>query len=588
MKFLCVHGVGHQELSTMWQDEWRTAIRSGVERWAPNANIETEFVLYDELFQDARFDAADVAEALWSLSVSGIWHGVGDWLGGRTRDRVARGRFTDTVRWTGGMVAQWVADEELRKNCTERISDKLSDFKPDVIVAHSLGSLITYDALAADKALGAGCKLVTFGSQIGNAAVRQTFGGHLKIPSQLDRWYHLYNQDDNVFTARLPMRGDNLLEIDTDFDDDAPLNHSAIRYLGHPTASSAWQALAARGGRSVERRFSKAIAQSVRTPTKRALLVGINDYPDAESRLEGCVNDCFKVSATLQELGFDAADIRVVLNDRATAAGIHERLHWLLDDAVDGDIRFFFYSGHGAQIPGYGGNGEIDAIDECLVPYDFDWSADTAIVDDWFKELYSQLPYDMRFYVALDCCHSGGMTRGGARRARGLEPPDDIRHRMLRWDKDKKMWVDRSLPLSKRKISNKSDRQEYLGKSGALKRLGSAVSLWSEVSQFGRAKERYGNLGPYTPLMIYACKEEQLSYEYRHGIQSYGAFTYCLTELLSAHGQDGGNLDFDEAIRTVKTKLKDLGYPQEPQVIGPEIRRKENIFSMLTGQFPKP
>jgi hypothetical protein len=271
-----------------------------------------------------------------------------------------------------------------------------------------------------------------------------------------------------------------------------------------------------------------------------------------------------------------------VLDERATTDNIKDRLHWLLDGASKDDIRFFFYSGHGAQLPGYGGKGEIDSIDECLVPYDFAWTPETAIVDDWFYELYSQLPYDMLFYVALDCCHAGGLTRAGARKAKGLEPPDDIRHRQLRWDKAAQMWLPRELPQAKRDLTkSKDDRVAYTGESGAIKRLGSAVSLWSEEETFQKRKKLYGNLGPYTPLLMYACQEKELSYEYRHGVQSYGAFTYCLTQLLKEHGQAQKDITFESAIKSVGKKLADLGYTQTPNIVGPQIRRRESVFSLV-------
>src|SRR5262249_38421489 len=123
-------------------------------------------------------------------------------------------------------------------------------------------------------------------------------------------------------------------------------------------------------------------------PNRRALLVGINDYPDPRNQLEGCVNDVFLISSLLQESTFAPDEIRVVLNERATTSGILERLHWLLDDVKPGDERVLFYSGHGAQIPAYGVRDEPDHLSECLVPYDFDWTPDHAVRDKQFKEFY--------------------------------------------------------------------------------------------------------------------------------------------------------------------------------------------------------
>ena len=44
--------------------------------------------------------------------------------------------------------------------------------------------------------------------------------------------------------------------------------------------------------------------------------------------------------------------------------------------------------------------------------------------------------------IILDCCHAGGMTRG-AGRIRGINPPHDIRHRMMRWDEPSRSWQGR-------------------------------------------------------------------------------------------------------------------------------------------------
>jgi hypothetical protein len=219
-------------------------------------------------------------------------------------------------------------------------------------------------------------------------------------------------------------------------------------------------------------------------PERRALLVGINDYPDPENRLEGCVNDVFLMSSVLQESGFNPENIRVVLNERATAAGILERLEWLLEGAEAGDERVFYYSGHGAQIPGYGVGEKIDHLDECLVAYDFDWSRATSVTDDQFYDLYSQLPYETHFVAVLDCCHAGGMTRDSGLRVRGLTPPDDIRHRMMKWNATEGMWETRALgpaneDAAKWKNKTGADKQAMVGNSGVTRRIGRAVPLRS-------------------------------------------------------------------------------------------------------------
>jgi hypothetical protein len=281
------------------------------------------------------------------------------------------------------------------------------------------------------------------------------------------------------------------------------------------------------------------------------------------------VNDAFLMSSLLQEMGFRPDDIRLVLDERATTQGILERLDWLLDGTRDGDERFFFYSGHGAQIRTYGVGETVDGIDECLVPHDFDWSPEHAIVDDRFFEFYAQLPYGSRFVAVLDCCHSGGMHRDGGPRVRGLAPPDDIRHRALKWNSAFQMWEDRQVPGANRTLD-----ADYAGKTNAKRRLGRAVTLRNlKTRAYDRERERRDHHGPYLPLIYQACQEDQLASEYVHGVTSYGAFTYCLAQTL----RQKGRISFKALCNETGKRLEKLGYDQVPAVLGPEKLLKQPV-----------
>src|SRR3989475_8066760 len=218
------------------------------------------------------------------------------------------------------------------------------------------------------------------------------------------------------------------------------------------------------------------------------------------------------MSSLLQESGFKPEEIRVVLDDRATAANILDRLHWLLDDVGSDEERVLFYSGHGAQIPAYGPHQEVDHLNECLVPYDFDWSPDHAITDKQFVEFYSQLPYESRFVALFDCCHSGGLTREGGLRPRGIDPSDDIRHRALRWNVGLGMWEDRSLRSPNRSPARSRVGRDYLGANGATYRFGRAVPLRGLPNRaYDREGAALGHRGPYLPVILEACREQELS-----------------------------------------------------------------------------
>jgi hypothetical protein len=388
-------------------------------------------------------------------------------------------------------------------------------------------------------------------------------------------WYHLYNERDPVLTAPIRLSDARFRQVNTISDS----GHSPVAtaagpgYLDHPlTQSDVWNTIATNvvsrsmsGARAIKAAMP-APASVQQKPQRRALLIGINNYPNPANRLEGCVNDAFLMSEVLQERGFEPENIRVVLDERATADAIRERLAWLLYRAEDGMERVLFYSGHGAQMPGRNGLEEVDHVDECLVPYDFAWNDQTAITDKDFYRLYSDLPYGARFFAMFDCCHSGGLTRAGSHKVRAIDPPDDIRHRMMRWDSAQQMWQERTLkPINEDFGGTAADRRAYMGDNNATYKLGRAMRL----RRLPRSK--YQSLdknerGPYLPVLMEACDEGQLAYEYRHGVTSYGAFTYSIARTLRSKP----GLTFRELVKAAGDTIAWLGYSdQTPQLIGP-------------------
>ncbi|MGA7980616.1 MAG: caspase family protein [Chromatiaceae bacterium] len=575
MKILCVHGVGHGEADPNLEPSWTEAITQAVARWSPNAQPQLDFLHYDDYFQNAESNLATYAGAVSKLLMSGIVHGIGD-LYTRSRDFFD---FPEQVKWTAGMVAQWTADEKLRARTRKALLDKVGDDSYDLVCAHSLGSLICYDTFRQNAAAIKGSIFVSFGSQIGNPFVRDVFAGRVE-PLDAKMWFHLFNPDDHVLTAQLNIAAENFSQVITEFDiPNDIINHDAAHYLAHANASNTvWrQAAGASLGKAVSRGI-KAFSAAGAKPTRRALLIGINDYPDPANRLDGCVNDVFLMSQLLQESTFRPEEIRVVLDERATAKGIMDRLHWLLDGAKAGDERVLFYSGHGAQIPAYGSQDEVDHIDECLVPYDFDWSPEHAIIDKQFVELYSQLPYDSLLVTIFDCCHSGGMSRDGARRVRGISPPDDIRHRAMRWNLELQMWEDRPLTTVNKGLANSREGAAYVGNNGANNRFGRGMELRSlATKEYDRRRKDYGHHGPYLPVIMEACQENQFSYEYRHGVTSYGAYTYSLATVLHQRRSEKINPSFQELNKLVEKQLKDLKYDQMPCLLGPAEIVKQPI-----------
>lgn len=591
IKILGVHGLGDHRTSP-WKAEWQAAVRSCFDA-DTEVTLEFSFAEYDEIFDDTDIDFADTMKALWKLGLSG--------LGGLARRQRGFDDISDRVRWTAGYVVAWVEDKGFQERTRQLVLDTVRDVKPDVILAHSLGSLVTYNAfIHADAGGGAVAKAlksaryVTFGSQIGNPfVVGNLTHGRVQMPG-VRHWHHLYNEHDDVFTARIRQQGvADFSQLLTPFDIPGVGDHAATSYLTHNvTIGSLWRPLAlvttgAKAlGKTVDPWARTVPRRTAAKPGRKALLVGINEYPRESDRLAGCVNDVFTMSAVLQECGFAPEEIRTCLDDRATASGILSRLDWLLDDAQPGDQLVFYYSGHGARVPEYGEFEEPDRLTETLVPWDFDWTPETSISDEQIYGLYSQLPYEAQLMLLFDCCHAGSMHRQSGAKARGISPPDDIRHRQLKWHLDTQMWVDRDFaPLNPAFSPDDEANDQFFGVNRATVRLGRAAMLRRDSekqyrSVTGASKKK--PVGPYLPLIIEACGENELSYEYRHGATSYGAFTFCLASVL----REEAKITYKDLVAKVGERLGQLQYDQRPQILGPTVHMDAEV-PLRTGQANK-
>ncbi len=586
LRILGVHGLGDHRASD-WKEKWSAALAAAIPK-AEGVSLDCRFVTYDDIFEKTKLSAWECAKAFWKLTASGI-ASIG------RRERGVLSDASDRIQWTAGYVVAWVEDEAFKRESRKRILDAVRRDAPDIIVAHSLGSLVTYNAFSHGdakerevSAVLAKAKYVTLGSQIGNPFVISNLTNGRIEPLDVGFWHHLYNHHDDVFTAPIRvLEGANFRQTDTPFDNEGIADHAAESYLGHrATIENVWRPIVAEASGAKTFGAMPAVlakAAPVRArKTQKALLVGINAYPEESNRLEGCVNDVFTMSSVLQECGVPPEAIRTCLDDRATAKGILDRLAWLLDAPQPGDELIFYYSGHGARIPQYGDDFEPDHHLEALVPWDFDWTPEKAISDDQIYALYSQLPYDCRLIIIFDCCHSGGIHRDGGFRPRGLTPPDDIRHRELKWDIKSRMWVSRDFKPINDKFTTREDvARDYFGRDGATKRLGRATMLRALSSAaYSRLKKGTPGskpVGPYLPLIIEACAEEEFSYEYRHGATSHGAFTYALANILRREHDSGRSVTFDDLVVKVRELLAELKYSQTPQILGPSAIRRQKV-----------
>lgn len=270
--------------------------------------------------------------------------------------------------------------------------------------------------------------------------------------------------------------------------------------------------------------------------SKKALCVGINDYPYDGSDLNGCVNDA-KAWADLlvSHYDFAQADVKLLLDSEATKAKIVAGLKDLLAGAAEGDLLVFTNSSHGTYIADTSGDEPL--YDEAICPYD---CADNLLVDDELRELFANLPKSVHLTVISDSCFSGTVTRAAvAEVIPGLKTPDDRRVRFL----NPGLRGDPILENPwKAKPKNKVKYPESMMKE----------------------------------ILLSGCSDKEYSYDALIDGKYHGAMTYFALQAIRAAAH---KITLQQVYTRVNYLLDDAGYPQHPQLEGRSSNKKRLIFS---------
>jgi hypothetical protein len=128
------------------------------------------------------------------------------------------------------------------------------------------------------------------------------------------------------------------------------------------------------------------------------------------------------------------------------------------------------------------------------------------------------------------------------------------------------MWKQRELPpLNKDFGGSPAEKADFMGQNHATLRIGRAMRLRTlDKGDYDRLVSQ--TRPPYLPVLLEACRQDQLSYEYRDGVTSYGAFTYSLVKDLRARPRS----TFRQIMSNAPATLENLGYDQNPQLVGPQ------------------
>jgi len=264
----------------------------------------------------------------------------------------------------------------------------------------------------------------------------------------------------------------------------------------------------------------------------KALLVGINKYPDPRNELRGCVNDILDMEHFIAERSkvYPKENIKKLTDKQATKKGIITNLKWLIEGAEPGDQLLFHYSGHGAQAPTKFNSLEKDGLDEIICPYDFDGTNHTSLRDKEFAQLFAAIPKGVHFVWISDSCHAEDLSREPFK----VEEMDDAKY---------------------------NTRYRFF--------LGTDMLKERVNEEEEKADITIGNITPInSPLngaLLSACQSHELSADAYINNRFNGAFTHYLIENLNKYS---GSKNMRSIIELVNKDLAKNGYDQNPQSEG--------------------
>jgi hypothetical protein len=275
---------------------------------------------------------------------------------------------------------------------------------------------------------------------------------------------------------------------------------------------------------------------------KKALCIGINNYPGTQMDLRGCVNDAEDWATELASRGFT---VKKLIDDKATKAAMVDAFKAIVQGAAPQDVVVITYSGHGTYVPDQNGD-EADGFDEALCPYDIQTN-NAPFIDDEIHAIFETRKPGVRVVLIADSCHSGTVTRAVA-----TANPDDLPR-------------PRFLPMGNWMSADKLPRT--LARNAGTK----AAARPSPFAKALKATE--------SDLLLSGCQEGRNNFSYDAKIKGRpnGAFSYYALKTLKSLAPTATYADWHAAI--TPSYLPSTSYPQSPQIVGNAAARKNKVFS---------
>lgn len=282
------------------------------------------------------------------------------------------------------------------------------------------------------------------------------------------------------------------------------------------------------------------------TSTVYALLVGIDNYQPPVPALAGCVNDMLAVKSFLENrVPAGSLKMEVLMNERATRLNIVRMFEKHLTQAKEGDVAFFYYSGHGSQERSH----EVfrfiepDMLNETFVCYDSRQFDGMDLADKEMGTLIDLVAQNNpHIVVVADCCNSGDISRAIDTVARSIPTSETTR------------------PLDSYILPRNLNTDR------------SALSV-EGTQQITIPQSRH--------ITLSAAQSFQLAKETRLGGVRRGVFTYSLLEVLQ---KNTGSLTYSDLMRQVHNLVLKRTFDQDPQIFAQVEDDMDLLF--LGGQIP--
>ena len=264
-----------------------------------------------------------------------------------------------------------------------------------------------------------------------------------------------------------------------------------------------------------------------------ALLVGIDNYPDPNHHLQGCINDITAIEEYLNER-FDRQEYQLHLqtlrDEQATREAVINGFRNHLRQAGQDDVVLFYYSGHGSQeqAPKEFWHLEPDHLDETLVCYDSRTEKGWDLADKELAKLIAEVAEnEPHITIILDCCHSGSGTK---------DPMQETKERRFPADKRKR-------PLD-----------SFIFKLEDLDKL-------SDTSRDPEKHPTGWKIPKGRHVLLAACRDHETAKEYRS--QQRGYFSYFLMDTLS---KTKGKLTYRDLFARTNAIVRSESIDQSPQL----------------------